>query len=137
MKATLPMLLALLLFGSIAPAGADDWRKMRLAQFPAQVRSISFDRGHVIDRSRTLRWDAWTVGFGDRAPVANGLRMQRDGSLGAINIEKLKCSNRAVGESECTMSLWLPHTRANIPCWIGGDKTPTIEIDCPARIEFE
>ncbi len=122
---------------SASSAGAADWQNMTPAQFPAQVRSVSFATGHVIDRDRWVSWGAWTVRFGDRAPVAQGTRMSKDGSLGFIAIEGLKCMNRVVGESECVMRLWPLRHRANIPCSIEGDKMPTIGIECPAGVELE
>jgi hypothetical protein len=121
-----------------APAGAADWRNMSVSQFPAQVRSISFDGGHVLDRNRSLTWGAWTVGFGPQAPVATGASFP-DGSLSVIAIEKLKCTNRVVGESECKMTLWLPRN-VNVPCSIWGDKdsnVPKINIDCPIDLKIE
>lgn len=87
-----------LVAGSVA---AEDYRRMRPSRFPAYLESLTFPNGSVLDKGRSLRLGAWIVRFGDKKPRVVGTSPR--GSLIAVAIHDLVCTNAVPGDSDCSM----------------------------------
>lgn len=125
----------LLLTACMSNAGSSgsSWTGMPGASFPAQVQSIDFPNGLVLDASNGMRWGAWSVRFGSR-PIA--YHNQDDHIAKFIHITGLRCINAIEGEKECMMFLTFFKSDRVYRCQIMGGTREITNINCPSALRL-
>ena len=117
------------------PANAQNWRSR--ASYPAFVEQVVFRTGNRLATGLSLQWGAWSVTFGQSAPVA---RWEQMGDCSGPLIEGLACRNPVAGEKSCNMSIAItcPSARQlEDSCGLGiRDQAKPIIIKCPVQIVF-
>jgi hypothetical protein len=101
----------LLLFAASSPlllasTAHDDWERtyVRKELYPANVRSMSFLGGGLLDADHPFHVGLWSVGFGDAPPKAI-YHEDEDGSNSQVEIQNLACTDKGVGTFGCGLSL--------------------------------
>ena len=117
-------------------AGAQAWKRLRPADFPAWVDAVMFDQG-VWDGTRTTWvWGQWTARF-DKQPVARFVQCD-NAVCPSFRIEDLVCTNPVVGESPCALAVSWRLAFGNATCVLNVKKEKTaIVVTCPVDVKFK
>ena len=90
----------------LASASDDEWERIhgRKELYPANVQSISFLGGSVLDADHPIQVGFWSVGFGNTLPKAL-FHQDADGSNTQVEIQDLTCTDKGVGTFGCGLSI--------------------------------
>jgi len=135
----------------IAPACAEmvrDWQNMM--HYPARVIAVEWEGGRLDARS-SVRFGAWTIRFGTPIHFAHyesslgyGLRSvgiwgDNPDPKGPIGNNVLRCSNAAVGQRLCTLTLGTDTAWCSLNIWAPSGRmidTQSINIPCPTALDL-